>query len=280
MDFSDVDRPLPESQDGFQRPAGTLEVEAIRGLQGVTVDSMRRAATSELLGVASPVRSNLFGRIDEWGQEKIVKPLQQVFAGLRPAGWESVAEAFHDGQLALKQRLDLLSPLLDYGSAYMDAQGGFLQFGNNSGVMPFANQIGPMRGCELHNNGIRLLAAGLWDVRCQMAYGNNALGVGNGTVEWYIRVYRPDGTLFSEQVGLEANVWTKTSTIVSSVVVPDAGYVVKVEVSWIHGSRKLLGGPRNNRLVVQHISNRVGVGGTGAEDSYIEDIVPDGEVQP
>lgn len=277
MDFSDVDKPLPESQDGFQRPAGTLEVEAIRGLQGVTVDSVRRAATSELLGVADPVRSNLFGRIDEWGQEKIVKPLQQIFAGRKPAGWEHVADEFQDGQLALKNTLELLSPLLDYGSAYMDAKGGFLQFGDNHGVMPFTRSIGEMKGCELHDNGIRFLSAGLWDIRCQMAYGNNALGVGNGTVEWFVRVYRPDGTLYSEQVGLEANVWSKTSYIASSVVVPDAGYVVKVEVAWIHGSRKLLGGPRNNRLVVQHISNNVGVGGTGAEDSYIEEP---GEVQP
>lgn len=280
MDFSDVDRPLPDSQDGFQRPAGTLEVEAIRGLQGVTVDSVRRAATNELLGVASPVRSNLFGRIDEWGQEKIVKPLQQIFAGRKPAGWEHVADEFQDGQLALKNTLELLSPLLDYGSAYMDAQGGFLQFGSNHGVMPFTRSIGEMKGCELHDNGIRFLSAGLWDIRCQMAYGNNALGVGNGTVEWFVRVYRPDGTLYSEQVGLEANVWSKTSYIASSVVVPEPGYTVKIEVSWIHGSRRLLGGPRNNRLVVQHISNKVGVGGTGAEDSYIEDIVPDGEVQP
>lgn len=252
-------------------PEGGYSVSNLAELQALDEAAVLRKLRQPIDRAWGDVNKNLFQRIDEWGQEKIVKPLQQIFAGLRPPGWEKVAEAFEDGQTALKNRLDLLSPLLDYGSAYMDAQGGFLQFGNNHGVMPFSNQIGPMRNCELHDNGIRLLAAGLWDVRCQMAYGNNALGVGNGTVEWYVRVYRPDGTLFSEQVGLEANVWTKTSTIVSSVVVPDAGFVVKVEVSWIHGSRKLLGGPRNNRLVVQHISNRIGVGGTGAEDSYIEE---------
>lgn len=261
-------------------PEGGYSVSNLAELQALDEAAVLRKLRQPIDRAWGDVNKNLFQRIDEWGQEKIVKPLQQIFAGLRPPGWEKVAEAFEDGQTALKNRLDLLSPLLDYGSAYMDAQGGFLQFGNNYGTMPFTNQIGPMRNCELHDNGIRLLAAGLWDVRCQMAYGNNALGVGNGTVEWYIRVYRPDGSLFSEQVGLEANVWTKTSTIVSSVVVPDAGYTVKIEVSWIHGSRKLLGGPRNNRLVVQHISNKVGVGGTGSEGSYIEDIVPDGEVEP
>lgn len=249
------------------RPEGSLSPSGLQELASYDEAFVRRQALAGLRRSAEGAQSGFLDGL----RDSIVKPLQQVFAGLRPPGWEKVAEAFVDGQLALKNRLDLLSPLLDYGSAYMDSQGGFLQFGNNSGVMPFANQIGPMRGCELHNNGIRLLEAGLWDIRCQMAYGNNALGVGNGTVEWFIRVYKPDGTLFSEQIGLEANVWTKTSTIVSSVVVPEPGYTVRVEVAWIHGSRRLLGGPRNNRLVVQHISNKVGVGGTGSEGSYIEE---------
>lgn len=258
------------------RPEGSLSPSGLQALASYDEAFVRRQALTGITAAAEEARNGFVAGL----KESIVRPLQQVFAGLRPPGWEKVAEAFEDGQLALKNRLDLLSPLLDYGSAYMDAQGGFLQFGDNYGVMPFTNQIGPMRNCELHDNGIRLLAAGLWDVRCQMAYGNNALGVGNGKVEWYVRVYAPDGALFSEQVGLEDNVRTKTSTIVSSVVVPEAGYVVKVEVKWIHGSRKLLGGPRNNRLVVQHISNRTSVGGTGAEDSYEEESTPEGEIEP
>lgn len=253
-------------------PAGALSGN-LDWLRDVDEDFVRQRARGDLQGA--------LGKLQTGVRDGFLAGIADALRGVvRAPLFQGVADAFEDGQVALKNRLDLLSPLLDYGSAYMDAQGGFLQFGDNHGIMPFTNQIGPMRNCELHDNGIRLLAPGLWDVRCQMAYGNNALGVGNGTVEWYIRVYGPDGALFSEQVGLEANVWTKTSTIVSSVVVPEAGYVVKVEVKWIHGSRKLLGGPRNNRLVVQHISNRVGVGGTGAEDSYEEEIIPDGEVEP
>lgn len=206
--------------------------------------------------------------------------LADIFDGKRPPGWEKVADAFKDGQLALTQRLDLLSPLLDYGSAYMDSKGGFLLFGDNHGTMPFVNQLGPMQGCELYDNGIRLLDAGLWDIRAQLAFGGNTLGVGAGKIEWLVRVYRPDGSLFSEQLGVEDNVWTKTSTIVSSVVVPEPGYVVKVEVAWIHGSRRLLGGPRNNRLTVQHISRRTDVGHTGSEDSYVEPTDPESSDEP
>ena len=195
--------------------------------------------------------------------------LSRIFKGFSPDGFEAAAEAYRDGQVGLENRLDLLSPLLDYGSAYMHAKGGFLMFGQNYGVMPFENQIGPMRNCELYDSGIRLGRAGLWDIRCQMAFSHNALGVGNGRIEWAIRVYRPDGQLYSEQVAVESNVWAKTSTIVSSVVVPAPGFVVKAEIAWIHGSRQIYGGPRNNRLVVQHISNDVSLGGTGSEESYI-----------
>lgn len=279
MDFSDVDKPLPESQEGFQRPAGTLEVEAIRGLQGVTVDSVRRAATNELLGVADPVRSNLFGRIDEWGQEKIAKPLQQIFAGLKPPGWEPTADAFHDGQLDMKNQLTLLSPLLDYGAAYMDSVGGFLKFGQNYGVMPFTRGIGELKNCELYDGGIRLLEEGMWDIRCMITISNNAINVGSGKFEWQIAIYRPDGTLYSKQRSLSWNVREYTSLISTSVVVPEPGYVAKVEVAWIHGSREIYGGPANNRLIVQHISRGVGGGYTGAEDSYEPDI-PDQEVTP
>lgn len=256
----------PEPKD-YKVPAGAMRPGDLGKLQNINGDSINWGQLTGITAAAEEARSGFVAGL----RESIVKPLQQVFAGRRPPGWESAADAFVDGQLALKNTLELLSPLLDYGSAYMDAKGGFLQFGNNHGVMPFTRPIGEMQGCELHDNGIRLLSAGLWDIRCQMAYGNNALGVGNGTVEWFVRVYRPDGTLYSEQIGLEANPWAKSSLIVSSVVVPDSGYVVKIEVSWIHGSRRLLGGPRNNRLVVQHISNKVGVGGTGSEGSYIEE---------
>lgn len=260
--------------DDYVAPDGTMTpADLAARIRPHDLESGRAWARGDVQGALGNLRTGV--------KDGFLAGIADALRGVvRAPLFQGVADAFEDGQLALKNRLDLLSPLLDYGSAYMDAQGGFLQFGNNHGIMPFTNQIGPMRNCELHDNGIRFLAAGLWDVRCQMAYGNNALGVGNGKVEWYVRVYRPDGTLFSEQVGLEANVWTKTSTIVSSVVVPEAGYVVKVEVKWIHGSRKLLGGPRNNRLTVQHISNRTDVGGTGAEDSYEEESIPDGEVEP
>lgn len=248
----------------YREPEGTLRVSQLASLQSITADDVRRRMNTPVARLVADTRSKFL----EGLQKDVFAPLAEVFRGLRPAGFERVADAFQDGQQALKNAVELLSPLLDYGSAYMDAQGGFLKFGQNYGEMPFTNQLGPARNCELHDNGIRLLKRGLWDIRCQMAYGGTALGVGSGAIEWYIRVYTPEGTVFSQQKGVEWNQKASTSTIVSSVVVPGEGYVVKVEVAWIHGSREIWGGPANNRLVVQHISNTIGVGGTGAEGSY------------
>lgn len=198
----------------------------------------------------------------------ILDPLRQIFAGLAPDGWGEVAQAWQDGQTALTDRLDLLSPLLDYGTAYMETVGGFLEFNQNYGTMPFNKQLGPMRGCELiDDGGIRLLEPGLWDIRAQLTFENNALNVGSGQVDWRVVVHGPDGSEYSRQRGIAWNVHTVTGTIVSSVVVPESGYTVQVEVSWIHGSRRLPGGPEFNRLTVQHISDRTDVGGTGAEES-------------
>lgn len=252
-------------------PEGGYSVSNLAELQALDEAAVLRKLRQPIDRAWGDVNKNFLTRIDEWGQEKIVKPLQQIFAGLRPPGWERVADAFQDGQLKLTSRLDLLSPLLDYGSAYMDSVGGFLKFGQNYGVMPFTNQIGPMRGCDIQDGGIRLLDAGLWDIRCQLTFGANALGVGNGRVEWSVKVYDPGGGLYSEQRAIEGNQWAKTSVVVSSVVVPEPGYLVKAEIAWIHGSREIYGGPLNNRLVVQHISRTVDVGHTGAESSYRPD---------
>ncbi len=253
-------------------PPGTLSYAQIRQLFEAD-EAAKRKVRDELQGAVANARG--------WFIDGLLDGIADLFRGKIRPGFEGAAQAFQDGQLALNTRLDLLSPLVDYGSAYMDPVGGFLQFGTNSGTMPFNKQIGPMRGCELHDGGIRLKDKGLWDLHAQLAIGGNALNVGSGRVDWKIRVYAPDGTLFSEQVGFKWNTRRETDVIVSSVVVPEAGYVVKVEISWIHGSRELLGGPANTRLKVQHISRRTDVGGTGAEDSYIPETPPEEEeVEP
>ena len=252
-------------------------------LRDVDEGFIRDRAQAQMADLINPSREGFLDKLSAFDGPVIGKALEAITGALFGSydGDDPSLIALRDGQFALNDRLDLLSPLVDYGSVYMDAVGGFLQFGNNSGTMPFNRQIGPMRGCELHDGGIRLKDKGLWDLHAQLAIGENALNVGSGRVDWRIRVYTPDGTPFSTQTGFKWNTRRETDVIVSSVVVPEAGYVVKVEISWIHGSRELLGGPANTRLKVQHISRRTDVGGTGAEDSYIPETPPEEEeVEP
>lgn len=253
-------------------PAGALSGN-LDWLRDVDEEFVRQRARGDLQGALGHLRSGL--------KDGFLAGVADALRGVVRPGFEAVADAFRDGQLALNNRVDLLSPLVDYGSAYMETTGGFLQFGNNYGPMVFNRQIGPMRNCELRDGGILLKDAGLWDVHAQLTFGGNVLNVGSGRVDWTIRVYRPDGSQFSEQRGREWNTRLVSSLIISSVVVPAPGYLVKVEIDWIHGSRELPGGPANTRLRVQHISRRTDVGGTGAEDSYIPEVPPEEEeVEP
>lgn len=250
-------------------PEDGYTASTLGGMQSLTEQKVREK-------LRAPV-DDAMGRIRTGVKDGLLAGIADAWRGVARPGFEAVSDAFRDGQLALNNRVDLLSPLVDYGSAYMETMGGFLQFGNNYGPMVFNRQIGPMRNCELRDGGILLKDAGLWDVHAQLTFGGNALNVGSGRVDWSIRVYRPDGSRFSEQRGRVWNTRLVTSLIISSVVVPAPGYLVKVEIDWIHGSRELPGGPANTRLRVQHISRRTDVGGTGSEDSYIPEVPPEEE---
>ena len=166
------------------------------------------------------------------------------------------ADAFEDGQIELNGRTDLLSPLLDYGSAYMDTSGGF----SNVGQAWFVHQVGPMQKCHLDQGRIILEEEGLWDIRASMWFDSTGLG---GGVGWNVRVLRPNGTLFSEKMEYFDDTKARSALSISSVVVPAAGYQVQVYVTVIAATRGIIGGVQRNRLTVQHISRDITTGDTG-----------------
>lgn len=252
------------------KPEGSLSPTGLGKLASFDEDYVRKQAASGLQAAALGAREGFLAGV----KSAVLSPLQQIFAGLKPPGWEKAAEAFQDGQKAITNRLDLLNPFLHYGYFYMHSKGGFLQFNQNSGRMPFNHQLGPATGCEPFDGGIRLLEQGLWSIQAQIAAGDNALHVGSGWFEIVIRTYDTQGRLYSQQFGRQDSVRPVTNTVTTSVVVPEPGYVVRLEISWVHGSREILGGPANNRLIVKHISNKLGVGDTGAEDSYTPEFNP------
>ncbi|WP_052062106.1 hypothetical protein [Rhodococcoides fascians] len=162
-------------------------------------------------------------------------------------------------QEELNGRQDLLSPLLDYGSVYMNGATAVA----GPMTLPFSNQVGPMRGCERSGSRIRLLDRGLWDIRCQVWLNEVPAPGLTGVVNWEVRVLRPDLSVYSVQAQTNETQRPYSQTAVASVVVPEAGYFVEAYLSFIASFRSMRGGVNFNRLTVQHISRDVTTGDTG-----------------
>lgn len=165
-------------------------------------------------------------------------------------------QTFRDGQEDLADRTDLLSPLLDYGSAYVNPNNRV----HGTGWAVFSEQLGPMRGCEMiggAQGGIRLLDKGLWDIRCQLTADGIVQISSNAPFRFELLVHTPNGTIFSRQTFTANNIDPLTGTIVSSVVVPEPRYKVYAYVTKMDSRRGILGGPAWSRLAVQHIAREV-----------------------
>lgn len=249
--------------DSKPTPKGALVPSGVKALQSVTEESARNEIRSQALVPWQEARGNFFtniiggiGKAFEAGLRGIVDGLSSIFDPVRKAG-----EAAKDGQVDLNDRLDLLSPLLDYCS--VSAAPGKGDAMNGKGLFPFNYQIGPARGATPVDDMIRLEGEGLWDIRCMVTVNEMMF---DGYYQVNVRVLHPDGkTVYSEQ---SAHGWAltgSTETIVTSVVVPEPGYIVGC---WVYaaGPRGYKSGPRWSRLTVQHISRKIDAG-TGAEES-------------
>lgn len=226
------------------KPKGTLATTGLKSLQSVTEESVRRSALGEL----APISSRLQGGF----LTSLVDRIADTLAGIgRWLGFDKlfkVGEQFRDGQLALNDAVDLLSPLLDYGSVYMNSAHEW----NNEGILPFNQQIGPMRGCALEEKGIRLHDKGQWDVIA--AVTASWVRIATSEVSWRVIVKDPEGTIFSQRRFTVSNANNITMTLPFTVVVPAEGYLVQVEVTRVGRGREIIGGSTWNSLTVKHIT--------------------------
>lgn len=244
-------------------PKGAMSPNAVKALQNVTAESARNEIRSQALVPWAEARGNFFtniiggiGKAFEAGLRGIVDGLSSIFDPVRKAG-----EVARDGQVEFNDRLDLLSPLLDYCS--VSAPPGKGDSMNGKGRFPFNYQIGPARGATPVDSMIRLDDKGLWDIRC-MATVNEMMF--DGYYQATVRVLHPDGkTVYSEQSAHGLTLAGFTINIVTSVVVPEKGYLVELYV-YSSALRGWKSGPRWSRLTVQHISRQVEFG-TGSEES-------------
>lgn len=248
------------------------DTATVKSLASVTEESARQAMRQPVLAAFGSAQYQ-FGDITRTVLGGIARALKGLFD---PKGWFAgigkAAQDFRDGQLALTDRTDLLSTLLDYASAYMP-KGTKL---NSKKEVPFTAQIGPSRNVEVHKDGRFILKdQGLWDIRAHIVL--DWVGVfTNQNISISVCVYRPSsqgGTIYSEQTSFEKTLNSTSFTIVSSVVVPAPDYEVAVKVDAAK-NRVVQGGPKWSRLTVQHISRSVS-NHTGSEDS--DGLTPDPE---
>ena len=252
--YPDDSRPVPE---------GAYTPSTVKDLQSVTEASARAEIRSQALVPWREGRNNFFdniiggiGKAFQDGLKGLTGGLGGIFGSIVGAGKE-----VRDGQDELTERADLLSPLLDYCS--MSTPPGSGDALKGTGRVPFSYQIGPSRGATPVDGMIRLDDQGLWDLRAMVTA--SWIAVAGGNLRAYLRVMRPDGTIFSEQGFYASTTSSQTMTLVSSVVVPEPGYYVDV---WAVAAptRGWWTGPQWTRLSVQHISRDV-TGGTGGEES-------------
>ena len=262
--YPDDSRPVPE---------GAYTPSTVKDLQSVTEASARAEIRSQALVPWREGRNNFFdniiggiGKAFQDGLAGIVGGLGDLFSPVRKA-----AQEVRDGQLALDGRVDLVDPLLNYGSVYVPQPSGGKQ-ANSWHRIPFTAKISTtMRGCSvLPDGGIRLDRPGLWDIRAHILTGK-AVGLLPRSVTLELRIARPDGSTFSTLIGQANSKSADSITVISSVQVPDPGYEVQVWMySWNYyaawGS-----GPRYSRLTVQQINS-------DPEASGDQDSVAPGEV--
>ncbi|WP_411815477.1 hypothetical protein [Gordonia sp. SND2] len=205
------------------------------------------SGTDLATGVAQQFVRTLLGNAD------VDVPADDPFgflAALLGIRWDKM-DSFEDGQLALLDRVDLLSPLQDFGSCYAPGSGDLI----NLGKVPFSKQVGPMDGCQLVNAGIVLNDKGLWEICVRLAFSYT---IGGGGIGWEIRTYAPGGGgssgIFSVQRDYVVDSQTTMREITTTVVVPDPGYRVEVWITTLVLGRATTGGPENNRFSVKHIT--------------------------
>ena len=262
--YPDDSRPVPE---------GAYTPSTVKDLQSVTEASARAEIRSQALVPWREGRENFFtniiggiGKAFQDGLKGLTGGLGGIFGAIVGAGKE-----VRDGQDELTHRADLLSPLLDYCSVSTPPGSGDALKG--TGLVPFTYQIGPRRGATPVGGRIRLDDKGLWDLRAMVTTSWVAVG---GEARAYLRVLKPDGkTIFSEQGHFTSTLSSQTLTLVSSVVVPEPGYLVDVWVT-AASARGWWTGPQWTRLSAQHISRSVEAG-TGGEDSSEPEPEPPSE---
>lgn len=176
----------------------------------------------------------------------------------RPIG--DAVKPIRDGQLDIIERTELLEGVQGYAHAYMTKNiNAQWSLGNNWRFLPFDGQLGPAKGAKVRSDGrIEMGSKGLWLILAKV-HGRSTGFSGSGAMTLRVRVYSPSGTLFSDSYtrgtsltdagALTSDKWNGSLVTSFPVVVPGAGYYVRVD-AWSAAWRWWDGGTQLSSLSV------------------------------
>lgn len=234
-----------EPSDQFLQGQPTDQVEYIYDEGGLEQDEPTAEFEAE--------DDSMFGKLRSQIVEGIAGALER-----RPSSplFKKVEDAWVDGQRAMVDLVNRLSPLEEYASAYMDDGEGLWQ----GGKLDFPNLIVGSSGVTLVDGGMRLDDHGMWRIDTQIwadYWVQTTTGIPDSLarMEWEIRVLRPDRSLYHRKRGRGFFPNSQTSLpLATTVVTPEAGYIVELHVTHIVAGRSLFGGEDRTHMTAHHMN--------------------------
>lgn len=179
------------------------------------------------------------------------------------------ASTLRDGQLELKDRVDLLDGVRGYGSLFMSRNWNVAQ--NAYVVLPFDRQLGPMKGVT-HRDGTHFFLndQGLYraDLHVSFAPANQF------TAQVYLTVHRSSNSQIYSQTRYDivvASQGAETAAFSKTFVIPtDDTYAIYAAVVHQRNGRNMVyGGTLRSAFSVNKWDNRI-------DNAAVADTVPDG----
>ena len=242
--------------DDYVTPDGTMTpADLAARIRPHDLESGRAWARGDLQGAINKLQTGV--------KDGFLAGIADALRGVvRAPLFQDVADAFDDGQAALRDRLDLLDGVRGYCQAYMSRNVNGEWGTNNTRQLPFDAPLGPSKGAHVDaaKGGIVMDEAGLWTISLmctarQTSYTSSWLDT--DSVRVTLRVHRPDGSVYSQKLlQYLAGKSAVTPTVSVPVTVDQPGYYVTVE-GYSSRWRWWDGGTRYSALAVVKHDDRV-----------------------
>lgn len=251
---------------GGNFPDDAISSDDLTPLQGLDEASWRANISGQAVGGFNAGHVNLLGVLGDTITQGLIDVAEALFGPFSEDETTAV-QHIQDGQLALNNRLDLMGDISGYAVAYIPIN--YYRNANYFFNVPFYSRVGPQKNATVNGDGTITLAKGTWRIFALMTSDqhNNLISI------MRIEVLRPNGSIYSykeSQQNVNANKWN-TYQIYHPVVLPDAGYKVRVRFRYNRGPGLNLyfrGGTHLSHLAVDRMD-------LNSDNAVVDENVPD-----